>query len=138
MTTLTNKFFSTSKIYNSQDAIDIMDFLTSADSVDRMIIMADLGLPSLSGVVRELEAQFGNSKNFPLNHKGEGQNATNRQNIGRMIKFIMREFGYSPVESGLSERARLRDFANSKYFSTAAIYAKTHIKPNYVIERTIK
>jgi len=115
-----------------------MDFLTSVNSVDRMIIMADLGLPSLSGVVSEPEAKFGNFKNFPLNHKGEGQNATNRQNIGRMIKFIMREFGYSPVDSGLSERARLKDFANSKYIATAAIYAKTHISPNCVIERTIK
>ncbi len=138
MTALTKKFFSNSKINPTQDAIDIMDFLTSADSVDRMLIMADLGLPSLSGVVSELEAKFGNSKDFPLNHKGPGQNATNRQNIGRMIKFIMREFGYSPVDGGHSDRARLRDFANSKYFSTAAVYAKTHISPNCEIERTIK
>jgi len=138
MTSLTAKFFQNSKIDQSQDAIDIMDFLTSADSVDRMLIMADLGLPSLSGVVSELEAKFGDSKDFPLNHEGEGQNATNRQNIGRMIKFIMREFGYSPIDGGLSDRARLRDFSNSKHFSTAAIYAKTHINPNFMIERTIK
>ncbi|MEA5135570.1 MAG: hypothetical protein VB035_05465 [Candidatus Fimivivens sp.] len=138
MTNLTAKFFSNSKIDPSHDAINIMEFLTSAEAVDRMLIMADLGLPSLSGVVSELEVRFGDSKDFPLNHTGEGQNATNRQNIGRMIKFIMREFGYSPVEGGLSERARLRDFANSQYFSTSAVYAKTHISPHYVIERTIK
>lgn len=137
ITNLTTKFFSKSKIDKSQDAFDIMDFLTSSDSVDRMLIMADLGLPSLSGVVSELEVKFGNSKDFPLNHTGEGQNATNRQNVGRMIKFIMREFGYSPIDGGLSDRARLRDFANSKHFSTAAIYAKTHISPNCVLERTI-
>lgn len=59
-----------------------------------------------------------------MNHDAPDHNAPNRRSIGWMIKFIMKQVGYSPVDGGLSERARLRDFAGSKYFSTSAIYQK--------------
>lgn len=135
---LTKKFFASSTIPDSQDAINVMDFLTSADSVDRMLVMADLGLPSLSAIVSELEKRFADSEDFPLNHQAKNHNMTNRQNIGRMIKYIMQEFGYLPVAGKLSERARLRDFANSKYFSTSAVYAAKIEKPNYKIKKSIR
>ncbi|MGL5273613.1 MAG: hypothetical protein ACRC8J_09080 [Phocaeicola sp.] len=137
MTHLTSKFFATSKIPQSADAIAVMEYLTEPTTINRLTIMADLGLPSLSGIVYELEQKFANSHDFPLHHNAPNQNATNRQNIGRMIKFVMREFGYSPVDGGLSDRARLRDFAKSEHFSTAAVYEKTHANPNHKISVSI-
>ena len=49
---------------------------------------------------------------------GSNKNAVARQNIGRMIKHIMKYFGYLPVDGGLSERARIPVSAGS----TCAVY----------------
>lgn len=118
-------FLSKTKLdVNNSDIVAIVDFLSSADSINKMIVVSDLGLPALTGVVKDLEEKFANCKGFPLNHDAPDHNATNRRSIGWMIKFIMKQVGYSPVDGGLSERARLRDFAGSKYFSTSAIYQK--------------
>lgn len=133
MNIIVTEFFKRSKIQQTADTKAVMEFLTTPESINKMILMAELGLPSLNGVVAELEEKFGNSETFPLNHEGEGQNVTNRQNVGRMVKYIMREFGYYPVDGGLSERARLRDFANSKYFSTAAVYQRIAESPRFKI-----
>ena len=118
-------FLSKTKLdVNNSDIVAIVDFLSSADSINKMIVVSDLGLPALTGVVKDLEEKFANCKCFPLNHDAPDHNAPNRRSIGWMIKFIMKQVGYSPVDGGLSERARLRDFAGSKYFSTSAIYQK--------------
>ena len=118
-------FLSKTKLdVNNSDIVAIVDFLSSADSINKMIVVSDLGLPALTGVVKDLEEKFANCKGFPLNHDASDHNAPNRRSIGWMIKFIMKQVGYSPVDGGLSERARLRDFAGSKYFSTSAIYQK--------------
>lgn len=130
---ITTDFFKRSKINKNQTTIDIMDFLSSPESVNKMIVASEMGLPVLTPIVKELEKKFGNSANFPLNHNGENHNATNRQNIGRMVKFIMKQFGYIPVDGGLSERARIPQFAGSKYFSTAGIYSKMQ-KEKYKID----
>lgn len=118
-------FLSKTKLdVNNSDIVAIVDFLSSTDSINKMIVVSDLGLPALTGVVKDLEEKFANCKGFPLNHDAPDHNAPNRRSIGWMIKFIMKQVGYSPVDGGLSERARLRDFAGSKYFSTSAIYQK--------------
>lgn len=126
-------FLSKTKLdVNNSDIVAIVDFLSSADSINKMIVVSDLGLPALTGVVKDLEEKFANCKGFPLNHNAPNHNAPNRRSIGWMIKFIMKQVGYSPIDGGLSERARLRDFAGSKYFSTSAIYRKDRI-PNLKI-----
>lgn len=121
---ITTEFFKRSRISQNQTTIAIMDFLSSAESVNKMIIASEMGLPVITPIVKELENRFGNSTDFPLNHDGKNHNATNRQNIGRMIKFVMKQFGYIPVDGGLNERARVPQFAGSEYFSTSGIYSK--------------
>ena len=37
----------------------------------------------------------------------------------------MERYGYEPIDGGLSERARIPAIADTKYFSTSAIYKKT-------------
>ena len=111
-------------IIDNVDTRAIMDFLSLPESVNKMIIASEMGLPAITPIVKELEDRFENSGLSPLHHQGKNQNAVHRQNVGRMIKFVMAQFGYVPVDGGLSERARIPKFAQSKHFSTAAIYAK--------------
>ena len=109
---------------DNNDTRAIMDFISSPRSVNKMIVASEMGLPAITPIVKELENKFANSNLSPLHHNGKNQNAVHRQNVGRMIKFVMAQFGYIPVDGGLSERARIPKFANSQYFSTAAIYKK--------------
>jgi hypothetical protein len=53
-----------------------------------------------------------------------------------MTKFVMSQFGYVPVDGGLNERARIPKYAQSKHFSTAAVYQKLRT-PKYSIAVTI-
>ena len=129
---ISDEYFVGSSIDNV-DTRAIMDFLSLPESVNKMIIASEMGLPAITPIVKELEDRFENSGLSPLHHQGENQNAVHRQNVGRMIKFVMSQFGYVPVDGGLSERARIPKFAQSKHFSTAAIYAKKE-NPKYRIE----
>lgn len=123
-------FMSTTRIVETPDKTveKIMDFLSKAESVNKMIAASEMGFPALTGVVRELEEQFANS-DFPLHHEGKNANSTNRRNIGWMIKYILREYGYTPCGSG-----RVCIEAGSKYFTTASKYKKTIDNPTYSIQ----
>lgn len=119
-----DSFWATSKINPSSDAKEMFKFLISPDSVYKMMMASDFGLPALTFVAKDLENQFKNCSDAPLHHRGQYQNAVHRQNIGRMIKYIMEKFGYIPIDGKLSERARLPKFSESECFSTSAVYAK--------------
>lgn len=129
---ITQEFFSSSSIEKNADTVAIMDFLSSPESVNKMIVLADLGLPSLAGVVKELEDRFADCALFPLHHHAPNSNAPNRRNIGWMVRFIMREYGYTPVMKGIdaSGNTRIGKFSGSKYFGNAAVYARTIHNPN--------
>lgn len=139
MNKITEEFFASSSIPQNQDTIRIMDFLSHPESVNQMIAMSKVGLPALTGVVKELETSFGNCEFFPLNHDAKDSNAPNRRNIGWMVRFIMRSYGYTPIIKGFEntndsmERTRIGKFSGSKYFGTAAVYAKTIPNPQYTI-----
>ena len=120
---ITNDFFARSKINPNQDAKDIMNFLSSSENVNKMIVASDMGIPAITPIVEDLEKKFEDCKLFPLNHEGKNQNAANRQNIGRIMSY----YGYIPITGGLNERARIPKFANSKHFSTAAVYRKLQV-----------
>lgn len=138
MNQITEKFFASSLIPKNQDTVRIMDFLSQPKSVNRMIVMSEIGLPALTGVVKELENRFGDCKLFPLNHDAEDANAPNRRNIGWMVRFVMNAYGYTPIKefsdaNDSYERTRIRKFSGSKYFGTAAVYEKTNLNPQYSI-----
>ena len=123
MRIVTKAFFDTSSIEKTEGTIAVMDFLASPVSVSKMIVATENHMPALAGVVEELEERFGDSDTFPLNHDGEDKHAPNRRNVGWMVRFIMREYGYSPVAN--SERTRIGSNSGSKYFRNAAVYEKT-------------
>ena len=130
---IVEKFMKSTKIPETKDGNvkKIMQFLTKPQSVNVMISMSEMGFPALSGVVRELEERFAYS-DFPLHHDAEDQNAPNRRNIGWMVRFVMREFGYEPIRTKVQPRIGV--FSGSKHFSTAATYKNTNGVPNYSIQ----
>lgn len=126
MTYIVRLFLLSSKIKDTDDGTvtKIMEFLTLPESVNSMIEMTKVGLPALMGVVEELENRFADS-DFPLNYEGEHKNSANRRNIGWMIRFILREYGYAPIrnkQGSVVNRAR--------YFNSGAVYEKVDYDPH--------
>lgn len=112
-------------IVKNQDIQAVIEFLCEPDSVDRMIAATKVGKPALAGIVKEMEQRYGDCKGMPLN------NATNRRNIGWIVKYVMAEYGYVPLPN--SERTRIGVDSGSKYFTSAAIFKKTDNVPTHDI-----
>lgn len=104
---------------------EVMDFLVKPESVYKMIIASEMGLPVLTLIGGELERKFDAQSNFPVVYLGNDKNPTARQNVGRMVKVVMSQYGYTPVDGGLSEQARIPAVSGTDYFSTSGIYKKT-------------
>jgi len=127
---LTKEFFESSSIERTKDSVEVMDFLASSKSIQKMLAATEKGFPALSGVVAELEEKYAFSEKFPLHHEAADKNAKNRRNVGWMVRFIMRKYGYTPVDN--FERTRIGTSSGSKYFGNAAVYRKTENNPSYV------
>ncbi|MCR5736585.1 MAG: hypothetical protein K6G64_02925 [Eubacterium sp.] len=96
----------------------IVEYVSSPESIQAMRLMTDLRQPALSGIVKGLEDRFAYS-DFPLHRDAENKNAPHRRDIGWIVRHVMREFGYKPTE-----QMRIGKFSGSKYFQTAAVYEK--------------
>lgn len=129
MRTIVEEFMKSTKITETPNKTveAIMSYLTDSKSIATMIMMSEIGQPALSGVVKELENKFANS-DFPLYRDSKDSNAPNRRNVGWMIKYIMREFGYTPKNSSL---VRIGKYSGSKHFGYSTVYEKTNPNPNY-------
>lgn len=103
----------------------IAEYLSSPEVVNRMIIASELNLPALTLIVSDLEKKFHENSDFPVVVFEDNANATARQNVGRIIKFVMKKYGYVPVSDKSEERTRIPAIANSRFFSTCAIYARS-------------
>ena len=94
MNIITQDFLQSTKILDIHQEVkgveEVMEFLTSPDVVNRMLVASDMGLPALTPIVQELENRFDDTSNFPVCVMGSNKNAVARQNIGRMIKQIMK------------------------------------------------
>ena len=106
---------------------EIMDYLVSPDIINKMIIASEMELPVLTLIAKDLEKKFDKNSNFPVVVINNEKNSLARQNVGRMIKYIMKQYGYTPIDGGLSERARIPAISGSEYFSTSGIYKKTDV-----------
>lgn len=131
---ITKNFLETTDIKETPNKTveKIMNFLTEPESVNAMILMSDIGQPALSGVVKKLEEKFAYS-DFPLHRNAPDKNAPNRRNIGWMVRYVMREFGYSPLREDALQ-ARIGKFSGSEHFTTSAVYHKTNETPNHSLE----
>ncbi len=96
---IVDEFMNTTKMEPAETVRDIMLFLCDPLSVNAMIEATKRGKPALTGVVEALEDKLKDSVTFSLSNSPYN-NFVNRQNIGRMIKFIMKRFGYVPDKTG--------------------------------------
>ncbi|GHU58943.1 hypothetical protein FACS1894133_4670 [Clostridia bacterium] len=96
---------------HSTEEQQIFGILSGKENIGKMIDASYKGLPSLSVCAAEIEGKYGNTAYLRDN--------TNRQNIGRMVKEILGEYGYFPVsEKDLSETLKL------SLFTKAAVYGR--------------
>ncbi len=123
-----NEFLKKTKMLdkNGQDVgvRAIADFMFLPETIYKLKLASDMGLPVLTLVAHELEVKFNSTSSFPLVVTPERKNATYRQNVGRIAKYIMNELGYKPIDGGLSERARIPAISKADFFCTSAIYEK--------------
>ena len=99
MQKITQKFIENTSIDTNEDVIRVFEFIASPDSVQKMITSTENGKPALAGIVHELEERYADCEGFPLNHEGPDKNVKNRRNVGWMIMFVMREYGYTPIDN---------------------------------------
>jgi hypothetical protein len=103
---------------NLPPGYEVFGFLQRPEVLIRMFSYTKNHLPALTGVVEELERDYGGNPNFDL------ANRRHRQTVGRMICWLMKRFGYTVINGRYDTRNRLRDFSGARLFSVSAIYEK--------------
>lgn len=91
----------------------IFEYLSQPERIAGMCFVSDFELPAISAVARCLEQQFCDDVDFPLDAVG------NRQQVGRMIRYILSEFGYEQARSG---GVRIKDNFCGEKFRTGTLY----------------
>lgn len=113
------------------DAQNVFSFLSKPSTIHNMMAFCEVGLPAISGIVSTLEDNYANAITFPL------IDFRNRQLVGKMVKYILDFYGYTPQTGGLDERAKLRNFSKSQYFKTASVYALTKAPQHKIIVTSV-
>lgn len=130
-------FLESTKMIDKKGGItgveEVFDYISDVNTVNKLIVASDMGLPAIAAIAKEIESKFDESSMFPVVPVGDNVNALNRQNVGRIIKYVMRYYGYLPVAGGLSERARIPNTLGAKYFATGAVY-ELECKPKIKIK----
>ena len=118
-------------LITNTDAENVFSFLSKPSIIGNMIAFCGVGLPAISGIVAILERNYANTTAFPLT------DFRNRQIVGKMVKYILSFYGYTPQTGELDERAKLRNFSNSTYFKTASVYALTNTPQHKIVSTSI-
>jgi len=118
----------------NKDTLAVMDFLCEPQNVKKMIEASNNHSPALSAVVGELEERFAYADGFPLNTDNT-KNAANRRNVGWMVRYVMREYGYYPIKS--SDKTRIGRKTGAKYFQNASLYQQVKENADYITHNVI-
>ena len=123
MRKVAKKIINKTSIAKNKDTQSVIEFISEPKNVAKMLAATKAGKPALSGIVQELEERFGDCEGMPLNHDGPGRNASNRRNIGWIVRYVMAEYGYTPLPN--SDRTRIGADSGSNYFTSASVYKKS-------------
>lgn len=116
-----------SKFDGNPDAMAIFHLLSEDESIISMIDVSEAGKPALAACVDKVETYFNNLSNPTL----DLNDGFTRTVVGRMIKTILKPFGYRvTVQKSLPKNSK------GKYFTSASCYDKTGI-PSMNVVRTI-
>lgn len=113
---IVTNFFKKSTILNNADSNAIFNFLCTPDVIYRMLIASELELPALTLVVKELETTYSGLAGFDLSDENV------RRNVGRFVKYVLKQYSLYPEETGLGEATYIPTFAKAQYFKTNAVY----------------
>ena len=120
------------KLLTNPDAAKLFDYLCTGEAIANFMAFTSVGLPAISGIASYLEDNYDNNTTFSM------ETPHNRQMVGKMVKFILGFFGFEPETNGLEERAQLRNFSNTRFFKTAAIYHRTNSLPEKTLTILVK
>ncbi len=122
-----NEHSNCSKFIGNSHANSVFELLSRDDNIISMIDACESSKPALAPCVTELES-FYDSLNTPLIDFTDG---FTRTAVGRMVKTILKPFGYEvTIQKDLPKAFK------GKYFTSASCYAKTGIATMQV-SRTI-
>jgi len=102
---------------------EAIEYLLRPETTYKLILATELGMPVLTLVAKDLEREFDANSRFPVVVAGDEKNYVFRQNIGRMVKFVMEIYGFRPAKGDM-ERLRIPAVSGSDYFTTSAVYEK--------------
>lgn len=108
-----NNFFQNSKVQRTPENVRVMEIMLEPMNLVKMAAFIEAKMPALCGCVKAIDDEFSGTEYL--------NDFRNKQNIGRMLKYVLRQFGYIPVESGLGERCRI-PISISSNFNTSALY----------------
>ena len=102
-----------SGLAGNDDAENIFNIINSDEQISGAVSASKNGMPALLSSVRKIEeyVQKNPDSDFPMTD-------FNKQAIGRMQKFVLEPFGYSPV----GDEKPVKKPVKSKIFKTASCY----------------
>ena len=126
------EFISKHKVLEgNQGAKRVFGFISSADNVSAMIAVSNVSLPALTIMAKRLEERFTNDSEFPLTER------KNRLVVGKMISYILRQYGYTSNEK--CKQKRLIKKSKATLFTMGGVYEKdTSIQPRRKLVFKIK
>ena len=105
---------------SNPDARAIFDFLNLDENIIKMVDYSDQGKPALAACVLELEAMYDAIPQPTL----DLNDAFTRTAVGRMVKCILKPFGYRVVKQKDFPKQR-----KGKYFVSASCYEMDETDP---------
>ena len=110
---------------------DILSQLTEPENIHKMIVASHLGRPALEALVVDLESDF-STLTPSVKALFDYNNITERQAVGSMIQYVLKDFGY------LKDGSKSLKKRPNAIFKTAATYSKdSHANAKYTITISI-
>ncbi len=107
---------SCSKFEGNPTAIELFELLSTDESIIAMIDTSDAGYPALAARVETIKKFYDGLKNPSIDMTDD----FTRKAVGRMVKTILKPFGYE-----ISSQKNLPKYAKGYYFISASCYHKT-------------
>lgn len=112
--------------FGNEDMEELFNFLSEDNHIIRMIEMTEMQKPALAGCAKDVESWF-LRKNNPKIDLADG---FTRTVIGRLVKTILKPFGYE-----VTKQKDMPKGLDCKFFASASCYKKTGIATMHIVKR---
>ena len=115
-----------SGFFDNADMEDLFNFLSEDDNIIKMIEMSEMKKPALAGCAKDVEQWF-LGKNNPKIDLADG---FTRTVVGRLVKTILRPFGYE-----VTKQKDMPKNLGCEFFASASCYEKTGVATMHIVKR---